>query len=495
MRIRPAQALTHPMWLTALGLLVLNDHVLKGSGWLPSVVTGKLSDVAGLVVAPTLLAALLWVRTPRALAACHLAVGLVFAALQVVPGAAQVWDAALTSVGVPWHTVADPTDALALVALACSWHGLRPAMAVRPWRPVERRLAVLGGGMGLLGCLATSPPEPGPGGYADVLAQVLLHNDSPNVRVIGIRQVRSDVLLDCETLLTADPGELLTEELFEPAVMWELPGYTTVAALVDPSQVLPCHAVWVSGDTFLDHVLVWEGREPSWRPGEVFETGIRPSRLPLSSFEGEEAFQVRSPNPECAPQPALDRVDWSLPVPGTYALTSLAAGVDGCYELGLQPEGSDETRGYLCIPEAEFPFEVGDSLELTIRDNPAVVTLERPADDAGLAVAQIRGGFEPEEAAYVVFGVELRPAANPEACLTVAEECGRVVREAALRVDSTTVMAGGTASQSRTTTRVTRAEERVLDEATCGQERVLLGFDIDVVLRQEPVPSEMETNP
>jgi hypothetical protein len=48
----------HPLVWTAFVLLLLNDHVLKGSGLLPGDVTGKLSDFAWLIVAPAFAAAL-----------------------------------------------------------------------------------------------------------------------------------------------------------------------------------------------------------------------------------------------------------------------------------------------------------------------------------------------------------------------------------------------------------------------------------------------------
>ena len=47
------RALASPVAVVSLVLLVLNDHLLK-QAW-PGAVTGKLSDVAGLVVAPLLL--------------------------------------------------------------------------------------------------------------------------------------------------------------------------------------------------------------------------------------------------------------------------------------------------------------------------------------------------------------------------------------------------------------------------------------------------------
>ena len=55
--------LGHPATVIALLVLVVNDHVLKAAypGW----VTGKLSDAAGLVLAPPLLAAVLGLRGRR----------------------------------------------------------------------------------------------------------------------------------------------------------------------------------------------------------------------------------------------------------------------------------------------------------------------------------------------------------------------------------------------------------------------------------------------
>src|SRR5688572_6358086 len=83
--LHPARALLHPAWLLSLAVLGLNDHVLKRL--VPSLLTGKLSDFAGLFVAPALLATLLRVRRPRALVLCHVAVALGFAVIKVWPPA------------------------------------------------------------------------------------------------------------------------------------------------------------------------------------------------------------------------------------------------------------------------------------------------------------------------------------------------------------------------------------------------------------------------
>ena len=71
------RALASPGFALALVVLVLNDHVLKTAypGW----ITGKLSDVAGLVLAPLLLGVLLTVwRVPRPMLVAIVVVGLGF---------------------------------------------------------------------------------------------------------------------------------------------------------------------------------------------------------------------------------------------------------------------------------------------------------------------------------------------------------------------------------------------------------------------------------
>lgn len=53
-----ARELCHPLVVSAVAVLLVNDHLLKGAGVLPGVVTGKLSDVAGLFFFPILLVVL-----------------------------------------------------------------------------------------------------------------------------------------------------------------------------------------------------------------------------------------------------------------------------------------------------------------------------------------------------------------------------------------------------------------------------------------------------
>src|SRR5688572_5962006 len=102
-------ALKSPIWWLALAVLLLNDHVLKGAGLLPGLVTGKLSDLVGLLVAPPLSCALAGARTRRAGIACFAAVALVFAAIKLSTDAADLLCAAAGAFGLRWKIVADPT--------------------------------------------------------------------------------------------------------------------------------------------------------------------------------------------------------------------------------------------------------------------------------------------------------------------------------------------------------------------------------------------------
>ncbi len=137
-----APGLLHPLALAAIAALALNDHVLKPL-W-PGLVTGKLSDVAGLVYFPLLLQALLeaprWLRdryrpSPALLLGCIAATGLGFALVNLWPPVTELYERGLGALRWsllerPWARDAprprvvltpDPTDLLALPALWVAW--------------------------------------------------------------------------------------------------------------------------------------------------------------------------------------------------------------------------------------------------------------------------------------------------------------------------------------------------------------------------------------
>lgn len=147
--------LTHPVSVVALVVLLLNDHVLKsayGTWW-----TGKLSDVAGLVLAPALLAvaiaAVRACRAPRPVPAhpgvlATVVVGAGFAVVKATGVGAALASAVWTAAAGPSVVLRDPTDLLALPALGVAWWVARASAsprrvrAARAW-PLVLPLAVL----------------------------------------------------------------------------------------------------------------------------------------------------------------------------------------------------------------------------------------------------------------------------------------------------------------------------------------------------------------
>lgn len=142
------EPLLHPISLVAVGVLLLNDHVLKT--YYPSWVTGKLSDMAGMVFFPLLLLTLVDLSTRlvqrkpgltrQALYACILLTAVVFATVKTtyIGGDAFRWVWAVLQW--PAHAVAahrlvplervrlvmDATDLEALPMLLISaWIGLK----------------------------------------------------------------------------------------------------------------------------------------------------------------------------------------------------------------------------------------------------------------------------------------------------------------------------------------------------------------------------------
>jgi len=166
-----SRVLGHPLWIASLALLIANDHLLKGSGLLPGWLTGKLSDIAGMLVAPALLALLLAlvlrVGRERANAVAHVAVGAGFAALEVSPALSARLDAAYQLVGMRWVATSDWTDLLVLALLPFSYvfvqrisaaPGAAGLGAPSRRRPIELALATAG----LAASIATSDTEPAP---------------------------------------------------------------------------------------------------------------------------------------------------------------------------------------------------------------------------------------------------------------------------------------------------------------------------------------------
>lgn len=132
--VLPIGEALHPVTLVSLVVLVVNDWVLKPRLG-PSVLTGKLSDIAGLAAAPVVLTALVGLAllaanklgarvqahlTHRRLVVSIIATGAVFAAIKLWPRASQ-WFVDALSVVRPASVFLDRTDLLCLPALLIAY--------------------------------------------------------------------------------------------------------------------------------------------------------------------------------------------------------------------------------------------------------------------------------------------------------------------------------------------------------------------------------------
>lgn len=158
-------AFKHPLALSSIGLLLLNDHVLKAA--VPSWLTGKLSDFAGLFFFPFLLAAILalpleGLRLPprRIMALSCGFTALWFALIKTAPVVNEATEAfASWLVGGPTQIVLDPTDLIALVVLAPAWR-LWSHLEQMPSARPPGKLAYAALGLAALASIATSPCMP-----------------------------------------------------------------------------------------------------------------------------------------------------------------------------------------------------------------------------------------------------------------------------------------------------------------------------------------------
>lgn len=346
--------LSRPLWWCALLALVANDHLLKGAHLLPNAVTGKLSDVAGLIVAPVLAAALLRGGTRRRALAFALVV-VPFAAINVSTDAARGAEALMAALGMHWRIWTDPTDLAALVVLPFAWRLCEPRRVAIDLR----RPAIV---LGSVACVATSMPI-GP----ETQGFIVNHTGSPVT--VRVRVLEAD--LDCDAV----------EERVADALSRDLFGEGTTY-VIQANEVLPigagafnpaCDAALLNIDGLSETIAFWNdipAREIETRLAETEEIRAGGIRLTWSG-SGIETNDVtlvearaRVPG-TCASGPAYG---WSTPstIESTSSWTLLASEstVDGCLRAELESElGHIETL-FVCLPEWAFPFEVGETLML-----------------------------------------------------------------------------------------------------------------------------------
>ena len=535
--LRPGRALLTPAWLASLAVLGVNDHLLKGAALLPGTVTGKLSDLAGMVVAPALLAALLGLRSRRGLLLAHLAIAAVFAAIKLSPAAADAWSWVMGLVGVPWVITVDPTDLLALPALALGWRALMPAMRRPAFQPLRPRLAQAAAlTTGTLLCVATSAPnrqDEGEGDwgeeadwgdtgnttdieYQEIQADVYLSNNSQQDIIVRTRDLLAEVQLDCLEV-AKDPGLLLSESLFGAGRTWTMPPSTNAAARdIDNTAGRDCYAVRVEGDALSEpFVLFWQAADiavttvvgdiddPSQHTnGAVILAADPDSRISVQESKKDIVFPIDLIPPADAALPGLDveRLAWSAPPITTDALqiTELDQGPDGC--LGVEfDDGADFSRWYFCLPVDAFPFALDQWVQVSSFAGGDVVTVTRVADPSAdppesvptVELVASRGRTLPDLADTVL-------AAKTDYNVSLAPEpfCGTVARpnsisaryeDALTQVVDVGAMATFVGVDTSLSLWVAHAEDRVVLNPVCAEGPDELGADLEIVAVRAPL--------
>jgi hypothetical protein len=183
--------------------MVVNDHFLKGSGLLPGLVTGKISDFAFLFFAPIVLAALFRARSLAALLACYAVPTGLYVAINVNADASAWFASAMSRV---YPTVLWPgaEDLVALASTPLSWWYLsRERHAEARPRKITTRLVTIAAA---LACMATSPART-PTHRAIYMSWEEFRTTA--VRVLPPQPIgkRGKLLIANEHLFVSEPGQ------------------------------------------------------------------------------------------------------------------------------------------------------------------------------------------------------------------------------------------------------------------------------------------------
>jgi hypothetical protein len=273
-------------WWLALALLVANDHYLKGANILPGWLTGKLSDFAGLIVAPVVAAAGAGARSAGQRGALFAVVALAFASVKVDAETARLVEQILGSFGLRSRLWSDPTDLVALAVLPVAWNILAtPRATVLPGEPWRWRshFAIA---MGAAGCIATSS---GPSGQASLY----LLNATRRTQVVAIHRAAGDACNDVDGAPEqALPPEAFTFERCVKLSPFDLVGLDPpdTDTSVDPQR--RCDAVAIHGPGRRSIGLWWG--DTTVRPIDANYSDLDDRRVKMLQV-GEQVFYEPSP--------------------------------------------------------------------------------------------------------------------------------------------------------------------------------------------------------
>jgi hypothetical protein len=187
----------HPLFWIALVVLLVNDHILKQAHVLPGVVTGKLSDFAGMLVAPVVLTALLRLRGQVGRMVAFACVAAAFTAIKLSRPCADLVETVTAYTPLPWRLWCDSTDLVALSMLPLAWWlcARRDEAAIGVWFTSCVRAA--GVVLGVFACAASSSSD------ERYVGTAFLFNGT--MRTQTVRLYRLQTPLDCRRTLD-DPA-------------------------------------------------------------------------------------------------------------------------------------------------------------------------------------------------------------------------------------------------------------------------------------------------
>lgn len=488
----PAAALRRPLWWAALATLLVNDHLLKGAGVLPGWITGKLSDLAGMIVAPALAASLIPLRHKGLRVLSFLSVAALFAAVKVSPEARDALVSAAAALGMRWRIVVDPTDTFALALLPLGWSLTTPLAG--------RRLALQRSAMalGFAACMATSRPAPDP--VVDTRqAAVWVANTLP--RRVNLALRFSTARFDCGAARISR-GTLFTRALFEDDLVrvaldagetFPLDPDGVTAAMQQAGEAVrvpalqgDCGAVLVTAEGLDETVVVWPRTLLPTNFGG-FDTGVASAqRLALTDEGG--AVRLRAGSDDVSTQPLAINAPrcerrgvgyaWSDAAPaGSVTLRAVGELPGGCLELSVEDGASAAADWILCVPRDALPFAPGDRLtvRLTRTDQARGVTLE--GDRARLAVWR-----------DVPIAPELSPPDLPQRvafgslCAAHRDDCGAYVIPRTVRLGTApdaTPGEGAISLGDNVSVRFGRAEHVMATRDACGPRLPTPGAFVD----------------
>ncbi len=500
-----ARALRHPLFWVALALLVANDHLLKGAGVLPGWLTGKLSDFAGLLVAPVLLSALLRARDGRRRGIAFASIALWFAAVKLVPAAAALSTEIAATIGLRWAIVPDPTDLVALSILPLAWHvaANRGRLAPRVW---TERLAI---GLGVAACIASPAPDPA------WSTEAFLVNRTTETIDVRVRWV--DARVDCSAIRDRF-HEILSRDVFTAGTLYTLdPDHTLpldrgLANATDPfaepeetGHVGTCDVALISIDGIPDQMVFWDGlvvqsvleADPRHRvEGGLTVRANADGSLRLDSSTG----YVLAPPTDlvadgaCHDYGQISGYDWSeLPAWSGQRITlsDVHEGIDGCMSLlAHDDETGLDQRAYVCVPAADFPFASGDEVQVWNGEHELRIARDLVRGDGSLwRVGELvvhRGTPDFREGPFAVSVVQA-----DDACGGVRMDCGgfRVPSAGGIQLTDGTrfvnpgeVMERDAADGRRARLRVGRAETLWVTRDACGAGRDQLGSRLEALV-------------